>query len=121
MPLSALSRRAAVALAALAPFAPAAEAKKKNKKRKVVCRTVGQPCGAGNGTCCCGLNCRAFASLEAFCCLAAGIECEIGDDCCSLLCSGGYCLCKGNGQDCDFDADCCSFHCDGANKCAAPE
>jgi len=52
------------------------------------CRQVGQSCGGANGTCCTGTFCSAATGT---CCLPIGQSCSNGSQCCTGLCSGGFC------------------------------
>jgi hypothetical protein len=91
--LTAVSRRAAVALAALAPFAPA-HAKKKKKR----CRTLLARCRPGKKPRCCnGTVCGTSQIAGSRCCRQKDRTCTFSptrDECCpGLFCSEAEGVC----------------------------
>ncbi len=95
-PLSALSRRAAVALAALPILAPGAEAKKKKRKKR--CRKLLRRCTPGEAPRCCkGSVCGTSQIDGSFCCTPRDRACRFSldrDECCpGFACSEAEGVC----------------------------
>jgi len=74
------------------------------------CGTCSVPNGvcATSADCCGGLTCASFTTSGLDCCVANGLSCDAGADCCSYLCSDGSCTCLSDSERCFSDHACCS-------------
>jgi hypothetical protein len=86
------------------------------------CTPTGDQCADGADGCCTGFceELTGACARQPGVCLAAGQDCSVGPDCCSLACVDFKCsgdACVSDNQACDSDGECCSGACN-SGQCA---